>query len=176
MSTPVPDPFARLEPRDGLQIERVTQGTFVALYLTVVGGDTYWSLPAVADATTNPSACLLSIADLEQASISERGHLDRMQYVLEAVTRYVRTGGDLAELLRMIQQIQAHVPGTFLYPGYAYFTSVLQADNPPFWVHYFVEDRRPLDDTSLTVEWAEGQFINPPQPYASLWTHDGDLP
>lgn len=93
---------------------------------------------------------------------ADRGDCARLGLVMDAVCRYLNTGGSWEQLGRSLSALRRVVPGGLSFPGYRYVEGVFNTDM--VCEHLFVREPAsvPVEDTPavLWVEGAEGGFVN----------------
>lgn len=143
-----------MQPRDGFYVERVDlpEGgtpTFVSLHGCVRMEDERANLFDV-----DPDEATVEIKDWANAQPADCGAAKRLQHVLDAVCRYLNTGGNWDEFGAAIERLRKVARGGLRFPGYHLLDSYLNdAGN---FEHIFVRT-----GTNKAVLWVEGEFIEP---------------
>lgn len=142
------DPFDRLHPGDGFRIKRVTVGSNVSLHIGCYQQGELTNLFASApeDATVE----LLEVKDADAAAL---GGVTRLELVLDAICRYLTTGGDWHDLTAVMDRMRAVAAGGIVYPGYDLIDSYANTDGD--YEHVFVRT-----GTDKAVLWVEDTFID----------------
>ena len=96
---------------------------------------------------------------------ADRGDCARLGLVMDAVCRYLNTGGSWEQLGRSLSALRRVVPGGLSFPGYRYVEGVFNTDM--VCEHLFVREPAsvPLEDTPAVlwveeVKEAEGGFVD----------------
>lgn len=129
------DPFRTRCARDGFHVVRVDRPTRLVLAVVTVDRGSVVSAGPLADfGVPGPKA---------------RGRCDRLLLVLDAVCRYLTTGGGWDELRPALERLAAAAPSGLCYPGYYLATSYLTDTGD--YQHVFVKD----DGSGRAVLWQE---------------------
>lgn len=143
--------FARLKSSDGYRIQEVSLGapeqpSHLSLHLTVEGGGDLVNL-----ANDPAHEGTVELATYDKPTTAQMGAICRERLVMEAVCRYLNTGGVLENLQGMLTAIEPLVSGTLVFPGFHLLDSTPNQTNA--YEHIFVADD---PDSNEAVVWVEG--------------------
>lgn len=151
-----PFDFTKLEPGDGLRVERIEHELRLSLYVSCYSGGLPSPINPASDEEDNQSLCVWHADDPGRR---DRGACARTQLLLEAVARFITTGGSLLEaqdLLTQLQQSLLH-EAQFSYPGWCYADGTIDSDGR--FTHLWVSDCWQGEETAA-VRWVEDSFID----------------
>lgn len=134
------NPFEHMDPRDGLRLVRTTLGHSVSLFAAVYSGGEQVHLPtsvvnAEPDEPLTPDCVYLHRADVH--TNAQSGEVERLEMVLDAVIRYLNTGGQWEPLLRKLSLLAKAVPVGLSFPGHHLLTSYVTTEGR--YQHIFVK-------------------------------------
>lgn len=147
------DPFDGLHPSDGFRIKEVQyptkNPTSVSLHICAyAGGELQNIFP-----DKGPEDATVEIKEWKNPTPADLGACNRLQLVLDAVCRYLTTGGTWEELAKAMMAMRTVAYDGLVFPGYHLLESQPNSDND--YEHTFVKD-----GTSLAVLWVEDAFID----------------
>ena len=142
------------EPDDGLRVRQRPGGSGI-------GVEVFFRACGEVKAVNDNDALFVEVESWPKAGPRETGACLRLQLVLEAVARYLNTGGDWDELLRALRRVRAAFPWSFYTSPYHFLMSDLTADVAADgtvlrigYEHYFLKE-----GTTEGVLWSEDMFI-----------------
>jgi hypothetical protein len=143
------DPLLASDPADGYRVVPQELGAAVAwLEIQLLsGGET---VPGFQEGALSVELTSWSNPDAPQF-----GERSRLQFVLEAVCRYLNTGGDWEDLKRVLMVMMAVAPGGRHLGGYYYLGGELNSEG--VFEHLFAKG----DGSGAAVRWVENQFVEP---------------
>jgi hypothetical protein len=152
--------FAKLDPGDGVRIQRVENGDEeVSLHVLVKGGGDMLHVYTTGDRPEDASEELFSWLD---PTAADRGDCDRLEAVLDAVARFLTCGGHWDQLGLALGRMKRLVPSGLIFSGWHYHSGELVYDpdlERSAWQHVFVSDADAGEFTPAVV-WLEGVFID----------------
>lgn len=136
--------FDRLNPKDGFHVVEINLGVSVALHCQAYGNGELYNLVD----ETDPTKATVQIAEWMGPGPAEFGQCTRLRLVLEAVARYLTTGGCWDELTQAMRAMSKVAINGMAYPGYHLLESYVTSE----WAyqHIFVRD-----GTNEAVLWEE---------------------
>lgn len=141
------DKFERMQGRDGYHVVPVRLNGSVSLYCqSYVDGELGVS-PGVA---TGESSALL--AEWDNPSPADDGDCVRLQLALDAVARYLTTGGSWEQLAAAMQKMRRVAPCGLVFSGYRLLDSYSTSEGT--YQHIFVKD----DSSGNAVLWEEPNY------------------
>lgn len=147
MNSDKDDPFHGLDPKDGFRIEPVETPAVASLHvLARQGGEV---VPLFGASPEDATVC---VATWESPQPADLGAANRLRLCLDAVCRYLTTGGNWDELNRSMQVMQEVARGGLLYPGYHLLESYSNTEGD--YEHIFVRN-----GSNQAVLWVEDKFI-----------------
>jgi hypothetical protein len=141
--------FGALDPRDGYRVDLIDLHSSLTLALTLVHDAEY-----LIEAAT--------LATWEEPDERERGECERLHMLLEAVARYLTTGGSWDDLVPALGKMRHAAPRPLVYPGWYYHSGEIMFDEfvqAVVGVHVFVSNSD-LGSATKAVRWAETLFID----------------
>lgn len=149
MSQPPSNPFERMQPVDGVRIVRTELGRSIYLTACVYSGGKLAPLgpPTVGDGSPEPETSRL-LDRMPDADNAKAGESERLEMVLDAVARYLTTGGQWQPLLFKLRLMAEAVPGGLAFPGWHLCTSYVTTEGR--YQHIFVKT-----GTHEAVLWEE---------------------
>lgn len=143
------DPFKHMKAKDGFHVVRIAEGTVHVLYcVSYYGGQQVEVVPG--------DGGLVEIypADTERVpdEVELPGHVERLGLALQAVARYLTTGGDWGELNDALNRMQRIAVGGLVYDGYHVYRTYLTDQGD--YQHVFASNEDLGDDTPVVV-WEE---------------------
>ena len=147
------DPFEGLDPKDGFRVKQVDfptkNPTSISLHICAyVGGELQNIFP-----DRGPEEATVEIKEWKHPTPEDMGACNRLQLVLDAICRYLNTGGNWEELTRAMVAMKTVAFGGLVFPGYHLLESQPNSDND--YEHIFVKD-----GTDRAVLWVEDCFID----------------
>lgn len=91
----------------------------------------------------------------------EQGQCNRLYYLMDAVLRYLNTGGTWEQFDMVVSRMRDFAFGPLTFPGYTFRASEVTSLGD--WEHAFLAnnaDARHNDDLPEMVVWCEGSFIS----------------
>ena len=147
------DPFDGLEPGDGFRIKQVEyptkNPTSVSLHVCAYAGGELRNL--FPDAPAEDAT--VEIKEWKHPTPADMGACNRLQLVLDAIARYLTTGGTWEELASSAEAMRRLAVGGLKFPGYHLLESTSNTEGD--YEHLFVKD-----GTTNCVLWVEDQFID----------------
>lgn len=143
--------IADTDPRDGFGISESTLGTYVSLNLIFRQGGNCQPLP------WDPSRAFVEIQRWNKPlSDADYGEKRRIILLLEAMCRFLNTGGSFRHIDFLVAQLRETTAGgsrEFGFPDYHLIDSSLNDDGD--FEHVFASDTSPY-----AVRWVEGEFLD----------------
>lgn len=137
------DPFASLEGKDGFHVVKTEAGNTHVLSCLAYGGGRPFNL-----VSNDPNDASVEILELSNPTPAQLGALDRLHLVLDAVCRYLTTGGQWRELDNALKDVEKVARGGLRFPGYHLCATYSTTDGT--YQHIFVKD-----GTTDAVLWNE---------------------
>ncbi len=141
------------EPDDGMRVRQRAGGVGLGLEVFFRVGGELAPLPGGAE--------FVEVQTWPESGPRDAGACLRLQLLLEAVARYLNTGGDWAELERTLRRTRAAVPWSLNSDPYHLLMTDLTADVQPDgtvlrigYEHYFLKE-----GATEGVLWSEGLFV-----------------
>jgi len=137
------DPFRGLEGKDGFHVVKIESGPVLMLSCMAYAG----GVPCnpVSD---NPNDASVEILEIHDPTPAHHGAVTRLHLVLDAVARYLTTGGRWRELDAALKTMEKVAVGGLVFPGYHLTTSYSTIDGT--YQHVFTKD-----GTRDAVLWEE---------------------
>lgn len=148
MSDESVDPFDRLHCGDGFRVNRVEIGGNVSLHICAYQDGVVANLFDVA-----PEDASVEVAEWKDPSPADLGASTRLELVLDAICRYLTTGGNWNELGDAVSRMKRVAVGGIVYAGYHLLESYSNTEGD--YEHIFVKN-----GTTDAVLWVEDQFID----------------
>lgn len=148
MSEESSDPFDRLHCGDGFRVNRVEIGGNVSLHVCAYQDGVVANLFDV-----QPEDASVEIAEWKDPSPADLGASTRLELVLDAICRYLTTGGNWNELNDAVSRMKRVAVGGIVYAGYHLLESYSNTEGD--YEHIFVKN-----GTTEAVLWVEDQFID----------------
>lgn len=137
------DPFYHLEGRDGFHAVTTRFGNVASLSILAYGGGELFNV--LGGDAANTSVELLKLSDPTEA---ELGSCERLRLVMDAVCRYLTTGGSWQELRYAMNETEKIAQGGIVFPGYSLIDSYSTTDGN--YQHVFREG-----ESDNVVLWTE---------------------
>jgi hypothetical protein len=148
MSEESTDPFDRLHCGDGFRVNRVELGGNVSLHICAYQDGVVSNLFNVP-----PEDASVEVAEWRDPSPADLGASTRLELVLDAICRYLTTGGNWNELNDAVGRMKRVAVGGIVYAGYHLLESYSNTEGD--YEHIFVKN-----GTTEAVLWVEDQFID----------------
>ena len=147
------DVVKSIEPEDGLAVEARHSESALALYLVYRKEGRYQPLPAAFLEGTGGSYVTQYVVvwDAHDPTVEDYGEWHRQYYLLDALCRYVNTGGSLDTLRGVFERLARMRPDMGDYKLLS-----TQWVEPGVAEHIFQRD-----GTHDCIRWVEGQFLEP---------------
>jgi hypothetical protein len=142
------DPFDRFDHRDGFHVLRVGNDALLGLYAVAYGGGRAFTL----DDPAAPEDGSVELVSWESPTPADRGACKRLHFALDAVCRYLNTGGSWADLGAALARLQRVAVDGIAWPGYYLYDSHPTVDGP--FEHVFVM----TDGTDTARVWLEPKY------------------
>ena len=142
------DPFDQLHPGDGFRVKRVELYDDVSLHLCAYQSGELANLFNV-----EPDKASVEIKEWRKATPADLGASTRLELVMDAVCRYLTTGGNWDELNLALSAARQVAVGGIVYAGYHLLESYSNTEGD--YEHIFVKN-----GTTQAVLWVEDQFID----------------
>lgn len=147
------DPFDNLEAGDGFRIKQVEypagNPTSVSLHVCAYAKGELRNLFCSDD----PEEATVEIKEWKDPTPADMGACNRLQLALDAIARYLNTGGSWEELATAVEVMKRLAAAGLRFPGYHLLESVSNTEGD--YEHLFVRD-----GTTDCVLWVEDQFID----------------
>lgn len=160
---PIDDPFRELEGKDGYHVVRVEVGNVLTLSCIAYAGGTLTNL-----VSGDPADGSVEILELIDPTKAQRGAAIRLQLVLDAVARYLTTGGQWDALGDALATMRKVASGGLVFPGYHLIDSYSTTTGT--YQHVFQKDG--TDDAILWEEAEVGDSGLPVGGFIDLTTLD----
>jgi hypothetical protein len=143
---PEGDPFHALEGKDGFHVVQTDTGSVLMLSVMAYAG----GVPCnVID--NDPANTSVELLDHTDPTPQQRGAVERLRLVMDAVCRYFTTGGSWLELGHALKTAAKVITDGIQFPGYHLVTSYSTTDGD--YQHVFAKD-----GTTLAVLWNEPEI------------------
>lgn len=139
------DPFDKMDPKDGFHVVKIEAAGTLAIYCQTYGGGEQINIVD----TLHPENASVMIASWENPSEADQGEATRLTRCLDAVARYLTTGGTWQQLEDGMRMMRRVALGNLVFTGYHLLDSYLTADGT--YQHIFVKD----DQSGEAVLWEE---------------------
>jgi hypothetical protein len=147
------DPFENLDGKDGYHVFLLNNNLYGVVYsggqqVNLWGDDPEAASAVIAGVNPVPTEYAVKGA----VSVPDAGALVRLKYVIEAVARYLTTGGTYAQLQNAMEAFKPLARGGLAFPGWHLVDSFI-TDELTF-QHIFAKD----DGSGAAVLWEEPTF------------------
>jgi hypothetical protein len=141
------DPFSQLEGKDGFHVVSVEFADTLTLSCVAYGGGEMVNL-----LSDDPEDSSIALVEIENPTPTQQGAVERLRLVLDAVARYLTTGGSWKDLQLSQDKMRKVAAGGLRFPGYHLCTSYSTTDGT--YQHIFVKN----DGSGDAALWEEPTY------------------
>jgi hypothetical protein len=142
------DPFEPLEGKDGFHVVQFEFGGTLTLSCVAYGRGEMINLHPSA----KPENASVEIVEIENPTPAQYGAVERLRLVLDAVARYLTTGGSWSELDAATRKMEEVAIGGLVFPGYHLMQSYSTTEGT--YQHIFVKN----DGSGDAALWEEPEY------------------
>jgi hypothetical protein len=153
------DVFQGLDAKDGFHVVKIEVGGNVSLHVQayVDGGLADLGQLGIIASGCPVGDSTVEVKEWRGATEADQGEAERLYLVLDAVARYLTTGGNWGELHSALARVRKIAVNGLVFPGYHYSTGYSTVDedgNAGGFEHLFVKD----DGSGTACVWTEPYY------------------